>query len=114
MTTGTGPASSRDILRLRGLLCQGSQVGLGLGGRGGVGLLALLHASGSFPDAGHGFVAPGLPFAAVEVLFRRDEITPYAIMSPKSTMSNQLFAYAEILENAVQDIFRAHGTGDFT
>ena len=73
MTTGTVPASSRDVLRSRGLLCQGSQV-----------------------------------------LFRRDEITPYAIMSPKSTMSNQLFAYAEILEYAVQDILRAHGTGDFT
>ena len=26
---------------------------------------------------------------------------------------NLLFAYAEILENAVQDILRAHRTGDF-
>ena len=51
---------------------------------------------------------------ASQVLFRRHEMPPYAIMSPKSTMSNQLFAYAEILENAVQDILRAHGTGDFT
>lgn len=33
---------------------------------------------------------------------------------PPTTGGNDSFAYAEILENAVQDILRAHCTGDFT
>lgn len=33
---------------------------------------------------------------------------------PLTAGGNDSFAYAEILENAVQDILRAHRTSDFT